>query len=253
MEYLNAGIVIIGNEILSGKTQDLNIQFIATELAKIGIRLKEVRVVLDIENDIIAAVNTLRHKYTYVFTTGGIGPTHDDITAESVSKAFNQEYILNLEAKALIEQYLIAKGREIREDHVRMAYMPESAELLLNLETGAPGFKIENVFVMAGVPFIMRSIFMEALKFLQKSKPIISKSIETSIPEGAIAKPFGDLQDKYPSIEMGSYPFKNEGGWRTNLVLRSDDEELIDQVMLELQKIIDNVSNNVSNNVSKLQ
>lgn len=242
MENLNAAIIIIGNEILSGKTQDLNIQFIAGELGKIGIRLKEVRVVPDIEDDIIEAVNALRVKYTYVFTTGGIGPTHDDITANSIAKAFNKKYILNLEAKAIIEQYLIATHKEVRLDHIRMAYMPESAVLLLNHETGAPGFKIENVFVMAGVPYIMQSIFMEAKKFLKIGKAIISKSIDIDISEGVIAEQFSDLQNEYPHVEMGSYPFKHDGRWGTSLVLRSDNEALIDKAMVQLKKIIENVS-----------
>ena len=145
-ENLDAAIIIIGNEILSGKTQDLNIQFIATELGALGIRLKEVRVIPDVEEDIITVVNALRAKYTYVFTTGGIGPTHDDITSESIAKAFKVKYSLDLNARKLIEEYLINCKREVRPDHIRMAYIPESAQLLLNEETGAPGFKIENVF-----------------------------------------------------------------------------------------------------------
>ncbi len=241
MTSLSAAIVIIGNEILSGKTQDQNIQFIALELEKMGIRLNEVRIVADIESDIIDAVNGLRAKYTYVFTTGGIGPTHDDITAKTIAKAFNKKYILNKNAQEIIEKHIVNSGREVRPDHVQMAYMPESAELLLNYETGAPGFKIDNVYVMAGVPYIMQSIFMEAKKFLQSSKPIISKSLETNIAEGAIAKEFGDLQNKYPTIEMGSYPFKINEKWRTSLVLRSSDENLIDEAMEKLKKIIENV------------
>jgi len=241
-EQLTAAIVIIGNEILSGKTQDLNVQFIATELSNLGIRLKEVRVVADIEADIIEAVNALRAKYTYIFTTGGIGPTHDDITSQTIAKAFADEYTLNEKAKEKIEQYLIAQKREIRPDHLRMAYMPKSAEILLNHETGAPGFKIGNVFVMAGIPYIMQSIFQEAKKFLKSGKPIISKSIEAYISEGAIAQQFSDLQDKYPEIEMGSYPFKTGERWGTSLVLRGDNAELIDKLMLALEDIIKNVA-----------
>ncbi len=239
LENLDAAIIIIGNEILSGKTQDLNIQFIATELGALGIRLKEVRVIPDVEEDIITVVNALRDKYTYVFTTGGIGPTHDDITSESIAKAFKVRYSLDLNAKKLIEEYLIQCKREIRPDHIRMAYIPESAQLLLNEETGAPGFKIENVFVMAGVPYIMQSIFKEAKKHLKKGKPIISKSVELFISEGAIAKDFSSLQKKYPSIEMGSYPFRKEARWGTSLVLRGDDPELIEMAMKELLEILE--------------
>jgi molybdenum cofactor synthesis domain-containing protein len=235
---ITASIIIIGNEILSGKTQDLNIQFIAQELGNLGIKLKEVRVIPDIEEDIITTVNALRAKYTYVFTTGGIGPTHDDITSEAVAKAFGDEHILNQNAKAELEKYLIANNRDLRPDHLRMAYMPRSATILLNYETGAPGFKIENVFVMAGVPYIMQSIFMEAKKLLKQGKPIISKSVEAYISEGSIATEFGNLQNKYPKIEMGSYPFKKDEKWGTTLVLRGDNPDLIDQVMIELLDII---------------
>jgi len=242
-EMLDSAIIIIGSEILSGKTQDLNIQYLAKQLGDLGIRLKEVRVVLDIEEDIIKAVNELKEKYTYVFTTGGIGPTHDDITAATIAKAFNDEFILNQKAKEKIEEFLKHKNIELRNDHLRMAYMPKSAEILLNYETGAPGFKIGNVFVMAGVPYIMHAIFEEAKKHLKKGKPILSKSITEFISEGAIAADFENLQRKYPSIEMGSYPFKEEDGrWGTSLVLRGDNPELIDEAMLELKRIVSNVS-----------
>lgn len=239
MQEITAAIIIIGNEILSGKTQDANTQFLATELAKLGIHLKEVRIIADIEQDIIEAVNFLCKKYTYVFSTGGIGPTHDDITAASVAKAFAKEYKLNEKAKTIIEQHIKSLKREVRPDHLRMAYMPESAEMLLNHETGAPGFKIENLFVMAGVPYIMQSIFQEAKKFLKSAKPIISKSIDAMISEGSIAKQFGALQAQYPQIEMGSYPFKcANGSWGTNLCLRGTDEQLLDKLIFKLEQII---------------
>ncbi|MEK6733961.1 MAG: molybdopterin-binding protein [Pseudomonadota bacterium] len=238
-ETLNAAIIIIGNEILSGKTQDLNVQFLALQLADLGIRLNEVRIIPDISEDIINTVNKLRKKYTYVFTTGGIGPTHDDITAKAIADAFNEELLLNEDAKSIIEKHVRECDKVIREDHIRMAYMPKSANLLLNLETGAPGFRIENVFVMAGVPYIMQSIFMEAKKLLKQGKPILSEAIEINLSEGLIAKPFADLQNKYPTIEMGSYPFKQQDKkWKTNLVLRGDDQELIRQVKIELLEII---------------
>lgn len=237
-ENLNAAIVIIGNEILSGKTQDVNLQFIAKELGDLGIRLKEVRIIPDFEQDIISTVNELRQKYTYIFTTGGIGPTHDDITAPSIAKAFNVQHKLDQKAKKLIENHLIKCKKPVRPDHIKMAYIPQSAELLLNDETGAPGFKIENVFVMAGVPYIMQSIFKEAKKHLKKSKPIISKSIELFISEGLIAEDFGVLQQKYPKIEMGSYPFKDNEKWGTSLVLRGDNPEMLNQAKKELLEIL---------------
>jgi molybdenum cofactor synthesis domain-containing protein len=241
-EIITSAIIIIGNEILSGKTQDLNTQFLATELSALGIRLKEVRVIPDVEEDIIKTVNSLRKKHTYVFTTGGIGPTHDDITSKTIAKAFNDEFLLNEDAKKIIEQHLNEKHMEIREDHIRMAYIPKSATLLLNQTTGAPGFKIDNVFVMAGVPYIMQSIFVEAKKFLKTGKPIISKSIDAYVAEGSIAADFNNLQNKYPQIEMGSYPSKIENKWKTSLVLRGDNIELIDKAMIELKEIVKNVS-----------
>ena len=237
-ETLDAAIIIIGNEILSGKTQDLNIQYIAKELGDFGIKLKEVRVIPDIEDDIIKVVNELRAKYTYVFTTGGIGPTHDDITAETIAKAFKEEFILHKHALEIMEKYMFDNGRKLNDSHLRMAHMPKNAVPLLNRETGAPGFKLDNVFVMAGVPYIMRAMFEEVKKHLKKGKPIISKSIEAYISESAIAKEFSDLQDKYPSIEMGSYPFKDGDKWGTSLVLRGDDEQLMDLVMMELKNIV---------------
>lgn len=240
-ETITAAVIIIGNEILSGKTQDLNVQFIAQELGNIGIRLKEVRVIPDIENDIIDAVNYLRKKYNYVFTTGGIGPTHDDITAKTISKAFNQDYVLHNEALEIMKEHVESINQVITDGHIRMAYMPKEAISLLNRETGAPGFKVENVFVMAGVPSIMRSMFEEVKKHLKHGNPIISKSIEVEISENSIAQEFSDLQDKYNTIEMGSYPFKGELSWGTSLVLRGDDEELIDVAMEELLEIINKV------------
>lgn len=242
-EIKTAAIIIIGNEILSGKTQDLNIQYIATELSELGIRLNEVRVVADFDADIIFAVNELRIKYDYVFTTGGIGPTHDDITAEAIAKAFNDECELNEDAKFQITKYLDTRQIVTTSDHLRMARMPKSAKILLNYETGAPGFKIENVFVMAGVPYIMQAIFQEAKKYLETGKPFISRSITAYIGESTIAEGFANLQNKYPSIEMGSYPFKEQDGrWGTSLVLRGNDEELIDKVLIELNDLVAHVS-----------
>lgn len=237
-EMLTAAIIIIGNEILSGKTQDQNIQFIALELGNLGIKLKEVRVIPDIEEEIITIVNALRKKHTYIFTTGGIGPTHDDITAESISKAFNDKYILHPEAKNIIDNHLSSRGRESNQGHLRMAHMPKSATPLLNRETGAPGFKVENVFVMAGVPYIMRAMFEEAKKFLNRSNPIISKSIETFLNESNIASDFSRLQDKYPEIEMGSYPSLKDGRWSTSLVLRGNDSKMLEQALGELEQLL---------------
>lgn len=245
LEILDAAIIIIGNEILSGKTQDVNVQHIALGLADYGIVLKEVRVIPDVEAEIISVVNHLREKYTYVFTTGGIGPTHDDITAKTMAKAFDDEFILHKYAKEMMEQYAQKINIELREDHVRMCYMPKRAVPLFNHATGAPGFKMDNVFVMAGVPYIMQAMFEEAKKHLKKGKPIISKSIVTDISEGKLAKDFGLLQEKYPSIEMGSYPSKKNDKWSTSLVLRGSDVALIEIAMQELLEILERFKKNV--------
>lgn len=239
-----ASIIIIGNEILSGKTQDVNVQFLANELAKLGIHLREVRIIADVEQDIIETVNLLRRKYDYVFTTGGIGPTHDDITSSSIAKAFKQKIVINIDAKNQIEEYLNSIGKTMSADHLAMARIPESAELLLNYATGAPGFKIDNVFVMAGVPYIMQAIFEQSKKFIKQEIPILIKSIETDIPEGILARDFAQLQEKYPEIEMGSYPFKDINNfWRTTLSIRGSNMALIDKAMVELELILDNIKN----------
>lgn len=240
-ERLNAAIIVIGNEILSGKTQDLNVQFIAKEVASIGIRLSEVRVVADIEEDIIGALNFLRKKYKYVFTTGGIGPTHDDITAKTVAKAFEDDFIINEEAKNLMENHLKALGKEITKEHILMTYMPKKAVPLMNRETGAPGFKMENVFVMAGVPSIMQAMFNEVKKHLEHGKPIISKALDFPKSENLIADSLRDLQNKYPMLEIGSYPYKGTDHWETQIVFRGDDEKLIDEAKEDLIKIIEQI------------
>lgn len=242
-ENLDAGIVIIGNEILSGKTQDINVKFIATELADLGIRLKEVRVVADIEEDIIAAINALRTKYTYVFTTGGIGPTHDDITSQTIAKAFDDEFVLHEQAKQMMEDHANKHNKILKPEHYRMCYMPKNAIPLLNRETGAPGFKLANVFVMAGVPSIMQAMFSEAKKHLKKADPIISKSIETTLSESLIAEDFRALQNEYPHIEMGSYPHCIDGKWSTTLSLRGNDIKLIEEALHKLDLILKKLYN----------
>lgn len=241
---LDAAIIIIGNEILSGKTQDQNIQYIALELGELGIKLKEVRIIADFADEIIETINILRKKYTYIFTTGGIGPTHDDITAATIAKAFGQEFILHPEAREILKKHLDNNNRLENESHIRMAHMPKDAKPLLNRETGAPGFYLENVFVMAGIPYIMRAMFEEVKKLLKRGKPILSRSIDVYLSEGLIAGEFEKLQKKFPQIEMGSYPFNLENKWGTSLVLRGTDLVLIETAMVELSSIISNLMNN---------
>ncbi len=229
---VTASCLIIGDEILSGRTQDKNLNFIAKELVSIGINLKEVRVVSDNENEIIAAVNELRKKYNYLFTTGGIGPTHDDITSLAISKAFGDELVKNKEAeKILIHHY----GKEnINEARIKMAYIPLKAKLLDNPVSSAPGFIIENVIVMAGVPNIMQSMFYAAKKDLVHGSKVESREIKISITESVIAKEMEDLQNKFDDISIGSYPY--QGG--TSLVFRGINLKNLDDCVKQMISIV---------------
>ncbi len=234
-DIVTAAFIIIGDEILSGRTQDANLNFLANELTEAGIRLKEVRVVLDIEEEIILALNQLRKKFDYIFTSGGIGPTHDDITALSVAKAFAEELILNQQGVEILAHHY---GKEnLNEARLKMAYTPKSAKLLDNPVSSAPGFRIENVFVMAGVPRIFKAMFFAAKKELTGGKKVKSREIKTTFTEGVIAKQLTDLQKKYPHVTMGSYPF--EGG--TTLVFRSIDYNDVDSAIDEMTKIINQI------------
>ncbi len=234
-DNVTAGFLIIGNEILSGRTIDKNLNFLATHLTEAGINLIEVRVVPDIEDMIIAGVNELRSRYNYVFTSGGIGPTHDDITSESIAKAFGVKNILNKEAEDILRNHY---GVEVNEARLKMAKIPETATLLDNPISSAPGFHIENVFVMAGIPKIFQAMYFAATKELKGGKKMISKEVKVSLVESQIAKDLEDLQEQYENIAMGSYPFK--GG--TALVFRGIDEEKVDEAydkMINKVKLID--------------
>jgi molybdenum cofactor synthesis domain-containing protein len=238
-----AKIIIIGNEILSGKTQDENTQFIAQELCKLGIKLTEVRVIADIEIEIIKAIRELKTQCTYLFTTGGIGPTHDDITSESIAKALNRDYLINEEAEDILRRYYYYKDKnnEFSEANLKMAYMPEGAELIPNKETTAPGFKIENIYVLAGVPFIMQSMFKELEEKLIGGKAIISHSLDVYIGESRIAKDLAQIQKDHPNIELGSYPFIRSGKWGTTIVVTSTDQEESQIVLNKIHNFIDRV------------
>ncbi len=227
-QTVQAALVIIGDEILSGRTTDKNLNFLATNLSSFGINLKEVRVVPDVESEIIDAINAVRKKHDYVFTSGGIGPTHDDITSEAVAKAFGVEIELNQEAEQILHKYY---GVEINEARLKMARIPQGATLLDNPVSSAPGFRIENVFVMAGVPKIFQGMFFAAQKELVGGKKTLAKEIRINLVESLIAKDFEDLQQIYPNVSMGSYPF--EGG--TSLVFRSIDYDDIDLAIGEMK------------------
>lgn len=227
MNFPTVGLIIIGDEILSGRTQDKNTQHIAQTLGTIGADLKEVRVIPDDEAVIIDAVKTFSEKYTYVFTTGGIGPTHDDITTESVAKAFGREVILDESARLLLEEYY---GQEnLNEGRVKMAYVPENARLIENSVTIAPGFVVSNVYVMAGVPRIMQAMLEAIIPELETGAVVISHTVEVDCPESKIATLLGDVQSDFREVAIGSYPFMRGDDYSnvgTNIVLRSRNQEL---------------------------
>ena len=218
-----AAVLLIGNEVLSGRTKDKNLGFIADYLSALGIDLIEARIIADDEGDIIAAVNALRARYTYVFSTGGIGPTHDDITADCMAKAFGVGISHHPEAVKILTAYFKEMGREANEARMRMARIPEGATLIENKISKAPGFRIGNVFVMAGVPKIMQAM-MDALA-PQLVTGVVAKSITIEFQggEGDVAKPLSAIQDQFSNVTIGSYPFESPQGFATNLVLRSRD------------------------------
>ena len=229
---VSAGLLIIGDEILSGRTVDQNINFLAKNLSENGILLREVRVVGDFENEIIFAVNELRKKFDYVFTSGGIGPTHDDITSLSIAKAFDQDLVLNEVAHKILIQHYGAEN--VNDARLKMAYLPKKASLLDNPISSAPGFRIENVFVMAGVPKIFQAMFEASKKELKIGCKISARELKISLTESIIAKDLTDLQNQYREISMGSYPFENG----TSLVFRGFDKEILEEAFLKMQSLI---------------
>jgi len=223
---VNAAILIIGNEILSGRTQDTNTNTLATWLNSIGVKVNEVRIVPDIEKTIVETLNVLRKTNDYVFTTGGIGPTHDDITAESVSKAFGLKYEVHKEAYKILETYY--KPGEFNEGRQKMVWMPEKAELILNPTSGAPGFSVENVFCLPGVPSILKSMLGGLKNRIVGGEPILSHTISLRTVESEIANSLTKIQDQNKNVEIGSYPFFHAGKLGVSIVLRSEDQSKID-------------------------
>ena len=233
---VNAAILIIGNEILSGRTQDTNTNTIALWLNSIGVKVNEVRVIQDIENTIIETVNHLRKVNDYVFTTGGIGPTHDDITALSISKAFNLEYEIHKEAFKILEAYY--KVGEFNEGRQKMIWMPRNADLILNPTSGAPGFNVKNVFCLPGVPSILKSMLGGLQNKIIGGKPILSHTISLRTVESEIAKPLSDIQNNNKDLEIGSYPFFQAGKLGVSIVLRSEDKSKINKCSKEILNFI---------------
>ena len=218
---VTAALLIIGDEILTGRTKDKNIGYIAEYLTNIGVDLREVRVVPDVEAEIIDALNALRTRYTYVFTTGGIGPTHDDITADCVAKAFGVSIDVDPRARAMLLTRIAEK--DLNEARLRMARIPAGADLIVNKVSSAPGFRIGNVHVMAGVPSIMQAMLDEVAPTLRTGIKMLSESVRADLREGDIGTPLAAVAKAHPEVMIGSYPFQDDGRPNTNVVVRSRD------------------------------
>ena len=226
-KIFKASIIIIGNEILSGRTQDTNTSTLARWLNSIGVKISEVRIIPDVEEVIIETVNLLRKKNDYIFTTGGIGPTHDDITACSVSKAFSKKYQIHKGAYKILEDYY--KPGEFNEGRQKMVWMPENAELILNPTSGAPGFSVENVFCLPGVPSILKSMLGGLKTKIVGGKPILSHTISLRTVESEIAHSLTQVQNINKDVEIGSYPFFQAGKLGVSIVIRSECQKKIDK------------------------
>ena len=235
-KIVTACLIIIGNEILSGRTQDANLAYIAKGLNDVGVVLREARVIPDIERTIVDTVNELRAKYDYVFTTGGIGPTHDDITSESIAKAFGVPWVVHPEAHKHFLQFY-APG-DLNPARMRMATTPQGASLVYNPVSRAPGFRMGNVYVFAGIPRVMQGMFDAVKGELKGGMPMISRTIATSLAEGALAKRLGEIQSRYDDIEVGSYPIMRRGTFGVNLVLRGRDPARLAQATEEVAAMV---------------
>ena len=230
---ITACVLIIGNEILSGRTQDVNLNHIALTLGRWGIQVREARVVPDLEAAIVDAVNHARSTYDYVFTTGGIGPTHDDITADCIAAAFGVPVVLNPEIAALIEQR--PAPPDVMEARMRMARVPEGAVLVDNATGGPPGFRVENVFVMAGIPGVMQAMLASLDGKLESGPMVRTRSVTAFLGESQIATALREIQERFPHVDLGSYPFFKQNRYGTSLVMRGTDEASLDE-MLEAVK-----------------
>ena len=233
---MKASLIIIGNEILSGRTQDKNLSYLANWLNEIGIQLAEVRVIRDEEEIVVETVNYLRSTYDYVFTTGGIGPTHDDITSLCIAKAFGVELEINSGALGILKEYY--KDGELTDARMKMTKMPVGSELIENPVSRAPGFKMDNVFVLAGIPSIMQGMLEGARKYLTVGEVVKSKSIDVFTPESNVADALTDLQNKYSEVEIGSYPFNKDNRFGTSVVMRSSDEEKLKNCESDLKELM---------------
>ncbi len=233
---VNAAILIIGNEILSGRTQDTNTSTLSIWLNSIGVKVEEVRVIPDVENTIVNTINILRKNYNYVFTTGGIGPTHDDITAQSISKAFGIKYEIHKEAFKILEKYY--QPGEFNEGRQKMVWMPENANLIINPTSGAPGFSVENVFCLPGVPSILKSMLGGLTNAIVGGAPIKSLTISLRTVESEIANSLTNVQNENKDVEIGSYPFFHAGKLGVSIVIRSEDQSKIEKCNTQILKFV---------------
>ena len=238
-DTVTAAVLVIGDEILSGRTKDKNIGYIAEYLTNIGIDLREVRVVPDVEAEIVDALNALRTRYTYVFTTGGIGPTHDDITADCVAKAFGVSIDVDPRARAMLLTRIAEK--DLNEARLRMARIPAGADLIVNRVSSAPGFRIGNVHVMAGVPSIMQAMLDEVTPTLRTGVKMLSESVRADLREGDIGTPLAAVAKAHPEVMIGSYPFQDDGRPNTNVVVRSRDALKLAAAKAAVEEMLVNV------------
>ncbi len=233
---VTACVLIIGNEILSGRTQDVNLNHIALTLGGWGIQVREARVVPDVEAAIVDAVNHARTTYDYVFTTGGIGPTHDDITADCIASAFQVPLVISPEIAELIRRR--PAPPDVMEARMRMARIPEGAELVENTTGGPPGFRIDNVYVLAGIPGVMRAMLASLEGRLKGGAVVRSRSVTAFLGESQIAGALREIQERFPGVDLGSYPFFRDNRYGTSLVMRGTDEALLDEMLEEVKSAI---------------
>ncbi|MTI45114.1 molybdenum cofactor synthesis domain-containing protein [Roseibium hamelinense] len=238
--FVTAGFLVIGDEILSGRTKDKNIGFLADYLTAIGIDLKEVRVVPDETDEIVAAVNALRAKHTYVFTSGGIGPTHDDITADSIAAAFGVTIDIDPRARAILAAHY-PEG-QLTDARLRMARIPDGADLIENPVSKAPGFRIGNVHVMAGVPAIMQAMMDAIAPTLKTGKKLMSRTVDADVPESRVADRIRAIQENYPETLIGSYPRTNDGRFTTQIVIRARDEAQLEMATSAVETAVREVT-----------
>ena len=241
-DIVTAAMIVIGDEILSGRTKDRNIGHLADIMTATGIDLKEVRVVPDEEDEIVAAVNALRARYTYVFTTGGIGPTHDDITADSIAKAFGVPCEYDAKAYAMMEASYAARGMEFTEARKRMARMPRGADHITNPVSLAPGFRIGNVHVMAGVPSIFQAMLDNVVPTLKAGAKLLSVTVHCPVGEGTIGGPLAEIQKRHPDTIIGSYPQYLDGKFSTELVVRARSPEALEAARAEVAAMVEAIA-----------